>query len=35
LTPNYTKFGYGIATNPRTAKVYAVQNFQWLVWVKN
>ncbi len=28
LTPNYTKFGYGIATNPRTAKVYAVQNFQ-------
>ena len=28
LTPDYTKFGYGIATNPRTAKVYAVQNFQ-------
>ena len=28
LTPDYTKFGYGIATNPGTAKVYAVQNFQ-------
>jgi uncharacterized protein YkwD len=28
LTSNYTKFGYGITTNPRTAKVYAVQNFQ-------
>jgi len=28
LTPDYTKFGYGIATNPGTPKVYAVQNFQ-------
>jgi uncharacterized protein YkwD len=28
LTPDYTKFGFGIAANPYTGKVYAVQNFQ-------
>lgn len=27
LNPNYTHFGYGIAINPLTGKVYAVQNF--------
>jgi uncharacterized protein YkwD len=28
LTPDYRKFGFGIAANPYTGKVYAVQNFQ-------
>lgn len=27
LNPGYTHFGYGIAINPITGKVYAVQNF--------
>ncbi|WP_330204788.1 CAP domain-containing protein [Cyanobacterium sp. Dongsha4] len=28
LNPNYTKFGYGIAVDPLSRKIYAVQNFQ-------
>ncbi len=28
LTPDYQKFGFGIAVNFNTGKVYAVQNFQ-------
>lgn len=27
LTPEYKRFGYGIAVNPLTGTVYAVQNF--------
>ena len=27
LTPEYRQFGYGIAINPVTGKMYAVQNF--------
>lgn len=28
LTPRYTKVGYGIVSDPRSGKIYAVQNFQ-------
>jgi uncharacterized protein YkwD len=28
LNPHYTKVGYGIAADPITGKIYAVQNFQ-------
>lgn len=28
LTPEYTRFGYGIVTDPMTGQVYGVQNFQ-------
>lgn len=28
LNPRYTRFGYGIVSNPQNGKIYAVQNFQ-------